>query len=934
MWWWRKQQHKESEQPYFEKLEPRILYSADLGAGLLAATPGAQQEEQRLLDASGEYIAPRTAETLTAVPLSFEANVGQTDAQVDFQARGSGYEVFLARGDATIVLEQGDGGHVVKLELMNAAPATVSGHDALQARSNYLIGNDPTQWHTDIPHYGSVGYAGVYDGINLLYYGNQRQLEYDFVVQAGADPNQIRLKFEGADRVSVDDKGDLVLSLGAEKEIRFLAPVSYQVGEDGRDAVAGRYVLLADGTVGFSLDAYDSNRELVIDPVLSYFTYFGGGLNEDTANGIALDGGGNVYLAGMTRSTDFPATAGVFQGTLAGASDAYVAKLDPTLSTLLFATYIGSTGVDQANAIAVDSGGNAWVTGSTTSAAFPTFNSPYMGASGGGQDGFVFKLNATGTALLYSTYLGSSGSDEGRGIAVDGSDNAYAVGMAGAAGFPTTPGVVDSLLSLGSNDAFLTKFSSSGTVAYSTLLGGLGVDVANAVAVDSTGNAYVVGNTTSLTSLDFTGAALLPGFSTLNAGGMDAFVAKVNSTATAYSYFTFLGGAGSDNARAIALDSTNRAHIAGDTNSAAFPKTATPYDTVLGGIDGFVTVLNAAGTALVYSSYFGGAGTDIATGIGVDAAGRIYLAGYTDNSTGFPSAMKALAGQKDIFVAQLNPAGGGTSDLLAADLHGGAGIDEAYAAVRRDDRLYVAGSTTSSSIATAAAFKPTYSGGDPKDGFAAMYAFGVSPVLANASAVSYVENDPALLINSLITVSDVDSTTLASSSVAITNFVAGQDVLSFINDGVTMGNIAASFNGGTGVLSLISAGATATLAQWQSALRVVRYANSSDNPNTATRNVTFIVNDGGTSSNSITSTVSVTAVNDAPVLANASAVSYVENDPALLINSLITVSDADNATLASASVAITNFVAGQDVLSFANDGVTMGNIAASFNGGT
>ncbi|HYE85154.1 MAG TPA: Ig-like domain-containing protein, partial [Vicinamibacterales bacterium] len=576
-----------------------------------------------------------------------------------------------------------------------------------------------------------------------------------------------------------------------------------------------------------------------------------------------------------------------------------------TLSSIIYSTYFGGTaGMDSktmVNAVAVDSGGNAWLTGWTKDATFPTVNSPVQSTISGTQDAFVAKLNSTGSALLYSTYLGATGSgDEGRGIAIDSSDNAYVVGIVSGTGFPTTAGIIDTVID--GEEAFLTKFSSSGAVIYSTLLGGSGADGANAVAVDTAGSVYVAGSSTTASSLLFTGS-IVSGYDTMNAGGTaDAFVAKLNASGTAYEYFTFLGAGDRDVARAIAVDGTGRAYVVGETTSAAFPITSGAYDTSESNGDGFITVLNATGTALVYSSFFGGDNTDVLTGVAVDDAGRIYVAGFSNDEAGFPTTLEAVAGNADILVAQINPGGSGAADLLYIDLHGGGADDRALTAAFSAGSFYIAGDTRSSGLATPGAYQSSYPAGDPYAGFAARYAFTAAPVVAGASAVSYAEDDAGVVVNASVTVSDADSTTLPSGSVRVANYVAGEDVLSLVNDPATMGNITATFDSGTGVLSLSSAGATATLAQWQAALRAVRYSNASDNPNTITRNIVFTVSDGSIGSLPLTSTVAVTAVNDAPVSTNDAVATSEDTPVTLTLADFGSYSDVEGSALAAVQI--------------------------------
>lgn len=379
--------------------------------------------------------------------LGFERNEGQADPRVKFLARGNGYALFLSEDEATLALREPSKQRrqdqrlgrlsptdlsryeVLRVRLSGGQrPTTVSGKEQLPGRANYLIGKDPRKWHTGIPSYSQVRYDNVYPGVNLVYHGsNQRQLEYDFVVAPGADPRQIALRFDGARSLRIDSEGDLTVQL-AGGEIIEHAPVIYQEVHGTRRAIAGRYVVKNQRTVAFTLASYDRHRPLVIDPVLAYSTYLGGSGNDgpDNGGGIAVDSSGDAYLTGRTDSTNFPTTPGAFQSTFGGgSSNAYVTKLNPEGTGLVYSTYLGGTGNDGGITIAVDSSGNAYAVGFTSSSDFPTTPGAFQTSLAGSFNAFITKLNANGTALVYSTYLGGSASDFAFGIALDSSGDAY-----------------------------------------------------------------------------------------------------------------------------------------------------------------------------------------------------------------------------------------------------------------------------------------------------------------------------------------------------------------------------------------------------------------------------------------------------------------------------------------------------------------------------
>src|SRR5213596_1682462 len=387
----------------------------------------------------------RVSEAYGKLPLYFEANKGQTDEQVRFLARGSRSTLFLTPSEAVLVFTHREVSRtVLRMTFIGANPEpSVVGAEELPGKANYFIGSDPANWRTDVPTYAKVRYKNVYPGIDLIYYGNQRQLEYDFVVSPGADPRRIRLGFHGADKLEVDAQGDLVLHT-ATGVIRQRKPVVYQEVEGTRREIAGGYVLEGARRVGFRVTAYDARRPLVIDPALFYSTYLGGS-DSDEGFAIAVDTAGNAYVTGLTFSKNFPTTPGAFQPTpdpLAG-NNAFVTKLNPTGSALVYSTYLGGNNDDQGLGIAVDAAGNAYVAGQTGSSTFPTTPGAFQRFESGGlndPDAFVTKLNPLGSALVYSTYLGGGSRDHATGIALDAAGNAYVTGNTSSVQFPTTPG--------------------------------------------------------------------------------------------------------------------------------------------------------------------------------------------------------------------------------------------------------------------------------------------------------------------------------------------------------------------------------------------------------------------------------------------------------------------------------------------------------------
>ncbi len=639
------------------------------------------------------------------LPIRFEANMGQTDARVKFLARGKGYSLFLTPQSAVMVLPIGPTktesnsikkislennelrSAAIRMSLLNANPSPeMLGEDQLVTKSAYFIGADPAKWRKDVANYGSVRYKESYPGIDLIYYGNLRQLEYDFVVSPGANPDVIKIKFSGQDKVEIDDAGNLILQAGLGRVVQS-APVVYQTIGGERISIDGRYVLLGEDSVGFHIGQYDREKVLVIDPLIELSTFAGGSAN-DFGNGVALDASGKIYITGIALSADFPTLGGV-DSALDGTSDAFVVKLNATGSAAIYSTYLGGSGTDDGNAIAVDSSGAAYVIGSTASTDFPTVG-PIDATLSGTQDGFVAKLNASGSTLIYSTYLGGSGTDFGNTIAVDAFGEAYAAGRTESTDFPTA-GVIDATLG-GVQDAYVSRLNAAGSaLSYSTYLGGSANDFANGIAVDVSRNAYVTGNTFST---DFPTAS--PFQAAAGGGDSDGFIAKINATGTALTYSTYIGGNDVDDGNAIAVDASGNVYVTGGTLSADFP-VAGPIDAVVSDKDVFVLKLNASGSALTYSTYLGGSGLDVGNAIAVDSSGAAYVTGNTF-STDFPvaSAVQTTAGggDSDAFVAKLNVAG---SALTYSTYLGGAGVDNGNGiAVDASGNAHVVGDTASS----------------------------------------------------------------------------------------------------------------------------------------------------------------------------------------------------------------------------------------------
>ncbi len=677
---------------------------------------------------------PRIAPMFENLPLIFEANHGQTAKQVKFFGRADGYALFLTDDGATLALrtvaptekdtlsienrsEKTARGAVLHMQLVGAnLHARIEGVDKLPGKANYFAGNDPRKWHTDIPMYARVSYRDIYPGIDLVFYENAgalrngaaeegtRRLEYDFILRPRANPEAIRLRFEGSTKLALDHSGDVIATLAGGGKVIQQIPAIYQLRDGRSERITGRAILLDKDTIGFSLAKYDPARAVYIDPDLVYSTYLGGkmpdrgGVVGDYAEGIAIDSTGDIYVIGQTYSPDFP-TKDAFQSTCeacAYAASVFVAKLDPAASgaaSLLYSTYLGGNVGEDGYGIAVDSAGDVYITGATASTDFPVTTNAFQSTLRGGKNAFLAKLNpaALGAAqLVYSTYLGGSGNaysygqDIGNGIAVDSAGDAYVTGFTDSTNFPITPNAFQSACSspTGCHGAFVAKLdpsaSGAASLLYSTYLSGSDSeqnDEGFGIAVDSSGNAYVTGATASA-DFPITANAFQSTCAECGTGQYYVFVAKLNPAASGKAsllYSTFLGGTIDQIHGGIAVDSSGDAYVTG-TASGGFPVTARAFQKKLHGTgDAFVAKLNPAASgkaSLLYSTLLGGRGDDWGTGIAVDSDGRAYVTGSTI-SIDFPVTSNALqtkpTGSENAFVAKLNPAASGKKLRSSSD---------------------------------------------------------------------------------------------------------------------------------------------------------------------------------------------------------------------------------------------------------------------------
>ncbi len=652
-----------------------------------------------------------SAQTYRKAPISFEANEGQADRSVKFLARGLGYQLHLTSTQAVLSLNKEAGGKhkqdvrsrqnsrrssvgdVVRMTLLKARPdATVSGEDVLPGKVNYLLGNDPGSWRTNVATYSKVRYKDLYKGIDLVYYGNQRSLEYDFHLAPGANPEEIRLGIEGVKRTEIDSvTGDLIMRLSSGEVIRQQKPVLYQEIDGLRRAVVGRFVFRGRKQIGFEVGAYDKSRALVIDPVLVYTTYFGGAGDEATT-GIAVDSAGSVYVTGwFSSSPGFPVTPNAFQKTQNnsnGNGEVFITKLTPDGAGMVYSTLLGGSSTDTTTGIALDPVGNAYVVGWTDSADFPLRNA-FQSTLRGFPNAFVTKLNTTGSDLLYSTFLGGSGNfDFATDIAVDPDGNAFITGDTRSINFPVTPGALRTthvrLLSpIGEQDGFVAKFNTNAAGAASLVFSTF-VDInapfSNSIAIDAVGNAYITG---------------------------DARVQKLNASGSALVYsFIIPDATTARNSRLhttdIAIDGSGQAYVTGFETR--FAGETSPNLKIVNGfqptfgeglIDGFLLKLNTAGTALLYSTYMGGANIDLADAVAVDSTGYAYVVGDTA-SVDFPTRdgfQTINVGGNDLFITKIDTNATGVNSLVFSTYYGASNFDEAASGVAIDSEgnIYATG---------------------------------------------------------------------------------------------------------------------------------------------------------------------------------------------------------------------------------------------------
>lgn len=734
------------------------------------ATPSANAPTQPNSKSTAE-VEVKVNKNYGKLPLSFEPNMGQSAKDVKFLSRGNGYTVFLTETEAAFSLRPNphtESRSVLRMTLAGANQnATIEGQQQSQGIVNYMIGNDRNKWHTDIPTFRKVHYNNPWPGVDMVWYGTQNQLEYDFVVKPKSDVSQIRLSFSGADQLRVDEVGNLRLQVSGEEMVQS-APVVYQDGERGRVIIPGNYVLKGAREVGFEVGPYDVSKPLVIDPILVYSTYIGGD-SGDTGLSVAVDSGGRAYLAGVTTSSEvtFP-IENAFKGSQIDRLG-FITKLNPAGNDVLYSTFFGdSNGFctqgfcgTEIRGIAVTSDGRAVVTGATVNedndSLLPVTPNAYQNngfcISWCGLepnrmvDSFVSMLSADGSELVYSTFFGGRtnnryserGIDIAHAIAVDSSGRIYIAGQTSSNSLPTKHAFQLSRQSEGEGkDAFVAVFNplaanGNDSLLCASYLGGDGDDIGRGIAVDADRNAYVVGSTASTDFETKSPSSASPIRATFQGGATDGFVAKIDTESSgnaSLTYSTYFGGNINDRVESVAVDQFQRAYITGASNSSptSFPL-RNAFDSTQTNGEAFVAKLNADGTALFYSSFLGGDNANTPNdgeeglGIAIDFGGNAYVTGRTTSGASFPVLLPLAANlQGTAFLTKIEAtiSNNTVPKLLYSTTFGGSGGRGESVALDPKGNVYLGGTTPGTLPTTAGAFDTTFNGGT-SDAFIAKF---------------------------------------------------------------------------------------------------------------------------------------------------------------------------------------------------------------------
>ncbi len=899
------------------------------GAIVLAATPTPVRSEPGHPFANLRNVAFHAG--YGRLPLAFEANEGQTDSRVRYIVRGTGYTLFVTDLETVMSLDRYDNSPLTKKELargLGKVPRLL-GSDVLRLSltgvnrgvifdaqnqlagiSNYFVGKDSTQWKNGLKQYAQLTAHDVYPGIDMVYYGTQGQLEYDFRVAPGSDPGVIRIQHTGADSSAVDGQGNLQLTLG-DRGMRFKAPVMYQEVDGVKTTVTGEYVVTGTNEIGFKVGDYDKTKTLVIDPALDYSTYLSGtnGATGDFGSGIVVDSLGSAYVTGQASSSNFPTTAGAYQTVNGNMSNVFITKMSADGSSLVYSTYLGGSGRDYGTAIVLDSSNNAYLTGAAASTNFPTTSGAYQPAQAksGVAEAFLSKISASGSSLLYSTYLGGSSGDQGNGITMDTGGHPYLTGFTNSTDFPTTSGafqVTNNAFTSSGDNAFVSKFNPVGggksDLLYSTFLGGSNNDSGAGIAVDSSGNAYVAGTTGDSNFSTTSGA-----YQTTISGSSSSFMSKISPLGAGTAdlvYSTFFDATNGIQVSAIALDANRNVYLTGNTSSSNFPTTSGAYQKTLalaGATEAFVTEINPGGHGsadLIYSSYLGGSNHDQGNGIALDSNANIYVTGYTQSSN-FPTTSGAYqtaigaTGVQNAFLSMFNPGANGTVGLVYSSYLGGTTGDVANAiALDSTGNAYITGRAGSTNFPTTTSAYQKTLGDSSGSGFVAKFDVSNFPqptatttntatkTATNTSTNTATNSATNSATNTITNTGTVNTSTVTNTA---TNTVTNTATYSATNTTTNTGtvntstvtntatnsatNSATNTTTNTGTVNTLTATNTAT----NSATSTATYSATNTTTNTGTVSTSTVTNTAtNTATNSATNTTTNTGTVNTSTVTN------------------------------------------------------------------
>lgn len=634
--------------------------------------------------------------TLNSINLNFQPNLGQIDSDVKFICKGLNYTLFFKTNE--FIFKSFDYSskkrHFLKYKLLNSICTTIEGLNNTKTRYNYFKGNNENKWICNIISYEKIKYHNVYNNIDLIYYNNGRNIEWDFILYPGSNPEDIKIEFPLKTNMNLDDEGNILVHINSNI-MTIKKPYIYQNINNKIHPIDGSFNLSKSNIVSFNIDSYDLDHNLIIDPVLSYSTFLGG-TGDDQIYGIALDSNKDIYVTGFTNSADFPTVNPIYS--YKGDYDVFITKIDSSGSFIIYSTYISGTFDEWANDICVDSSGNAYVTGFTKSSDFPT-KDPIQSTKLGVKSAFLTKLDSTGSSLIYSTFIGGNKDDEAKSMALDSNNNVYLIGITDSTNFPLISPYQSTISNY--NSAFICKVASSGnSLLYSTYLGGASIDEGYDITLDSNNNMYLTGTTYSS---DF--PTKNPIESSLS-GQRSAFITILSADGSNLIFSTFLGGSGADDSNSIVIDNNNNIFIAGTTFSSDFPLVNPIQNTKSGFFSAFVCKIASGGTHIIFSTYLGGSGFDYAYAIDLDSEYNPYISGFSTSSD-FPTvdSVGPVISPTGLYITKIQSDGSSIlfSSLLTYASGNALTLDS-------DNTIYVAGTTDQSAFPTVNPLQSTYAG--------------------------------------------------------------------------------------------------------------------------------------------------------------------------------------------------------------------------------